>query len=146
MSHLAMEWRGRVKKAAEDFLYCFYISGCAYHELPYSRLLYSLRNWNIDYTRALKLFGRLGALAKRGKCSPPLFQSHSKRRAGQRHSEARRGASQRNHPVSQLARANFASRERSPGHTWWPWAWNTTSAVLALTAAAGISGGEGFYI
>ena len=69
ISHLATEWRGRVKKAAEDFLYCFYISGCAYHELPYSRLLYSLRNWNIDYTRALKLFGRLGALAKRGKCS-----------------------------------------------------------------------------
>ena len=32
-------------------------------------MCYSLRNWNIDYTRALKLFGRLGALAKRGKCS-----------------------------------------------------------------------------
>ena len=62
--------------------------------------------------QALKLFGRLGALAKRGKCSPPLFQSHSQAKQSSRAVSGTvwRIAARQPSSQLQLARANFAFR------------------------------------
>ena len=54
----------------------------------------------------------MGALAKRGKCSPPLFQSHSQAKQSSRAASGRvwRIAARQPSSQLQLARANFAFR------------------------------------